>query len=318
MQFDFLFFLLFFMPTCIACNHKSDTRRGLEYHKKRYCPKIFKATATPLAVSDFHFDHRNIRSTISAKIRRVEGDSDVAEEKANLRQVLNQTDDYHESFSPTHYSVDAASECQDAAPSSPPIASPLPPEDGGLRRLPADLHRRTARAYTSTCAPSQGAGGVTDELLGASIIRNPSDDGLDWVLFYVNMFVDRDMFMRFLGGAVGHCKLLGQAFSSSQIQAKPLQEEDLRDDDDNGDMAEPANHDLDVEDVDDDRPDVEEEDEDFDYRRKSGPGEDSEDDKSGEDEECSEDGQGEGSAGEDGDNDRHMEDSDGGDEDYDE
>ncbi|THG93150.1 hypothetical protein EW026_g8010 [Hermanssonia centrifuga] len=46
--------------------------------------------------------------------------------------------------------------------------------------------------------------GKTLELLGPSIVRPSSDDDEDWVYYYVNMFVDRDMFMRYLGGGVGH------------------------------------------------------------------------------------------------------------------
>jgi len=47
------------------------------------------------------------------------------------------------------------------------------------------------------------AHGQTDEYLGMSVIR-PLENDLDWVVYYVNMFVDRDMFMRYLGGGVGH------------------------------------------------------------------------------------------------------------------
>ncbi|KAG2070620.1 hypothetical protein BDR04DRAFT_1155262 [Suillus decipiens] len=44
--------------------------------------------------------------------------------------------------------------------------------------------------------------GHPEGLLIPTIGRHKSDP--DWVLYYVNMFVDRDMFMRFRGGAVGH------------------------------------------------------------------------------------------------------------------
>ncbi|KAF6743071.1 hypothetical protein DFP72DRAFT_1053502 [Ephemerocybe angulata] len=37
-----------------------------------------------------------------------------------------------------------------------------------------------------------------------SIARPESDGNLDWNYFNINMFVDRDMFMRFRGGGVGH------------------------------------------------------------------------------------------------------------------
>lgn len=48
------------------------------------------------------------------------------------------------------------------------------------------------------------AGGRTVEYLGPSIIRKQSEGNEDWVNYYVNCFVDRDMFMRFRGGGVGH------------------------------------------------------------------------------------------------------------------
>ncbi|KAJ3002471.1 hypothetical protein NUW54_g5831 [Trametes sanguinea] len=51
------------------------------------------------------------------------------------------------------------------------------------------------------------AEGRTRSLLGPSMLARhasePQDDS-DWERFYVNRFVDRDMFMRYLGGAVGH------------------------------------------------------------------------------------------------------------------
>ncbi|KAI8973085.1 hypothetical protein BD414DRAFT_425210 [Trametes punicea] len=49
------------------------------------------------------------------------------------------------------------------------------------------------------------AEGHTSCLLGASLLaRSISDGHQDWERYYVNRFVDRDMFMRYLGGAVGH------------------------------------------------------------------------------------------------------------------
>ncbi|KAF8223514.1 hypothetical protein L208DRAFT_1102319, partial [Tricholoma matsutake] len=42
--------------------------------------------------------------------------------------------------------------------------------------------------------------GKTDGLLGPSIACPLKDNDQDWQYFYVNMFVDRDMFMRFRGG----------------------------------------------------------------------------------------------------------------------
>ncbi|PSR76359.1 hypothetical protein PHLCEN_2v8499 [Hermanssonia centrifuga] len=46
--------------------------------------------------------------------------------------------------------------------------------------------------------------GKTDTLLPDSIVRQPSEGNEDWAYYYVNIFVDRDMFMRFLGGGIGH------------------------------------------------------------------------------------------------------------------
>lgn len=51
------------------------------------------------------------------------------------------------------------------------------------------------------------AHGTSSCYLGPSIAREFSDEELgdmDWNFFYVNMFVDRDMVIRFLGGGVGH------------------------------------------------------------------------------------------------------------------
>lgn len=46
--------------------------------------------------------------------------------------------------------------------------------------------------------------GRTDGLLPPSIARLLHENNEDWKFYYVNMFVDRDMFMRFRGGGVGH------------------------------------------------------------------------------------------------------------------
>ncbi|KIJ40567.1 hypothetical protein M422DRAFT_256540 [Sphaerobolus stellatus SS14] len=47
--------------------------------------------------------------------------------------------------------------------------------------------------------------GETDTLLpGHSIGRSPTDPTLDFNHYYINRFVDRDMYMRYLGGGVGH------------------------------------------------------------------------------------------------------------------
>ncbi|KAG2123248.1 hypothetical protein DEU56DRAFT_688107, partial [Suillus clintonianus] len=44
----------------------------------------------------------------------------------------------------------------------------------------------------------------TYSLLPPSIARQPRDLDADFNWYYVNQFVDRDMFMRFRGGGVGH------------------------------------------------------------------------------------------------------------------
>ncbi|KAF8121257.1 hypothetical protein EV363DRAFT_1568842 [Boletus edulis] len=46
--------------------------------------------------------------------------------------------------------------------------------------------------------------GHTSELLGPSIARQKEDGDEDWQSFDVNIFADRDTFMRFHGGGVGH------------------------------------------------------------------------------------------------------------------
>ncbi|KAG1734017.1 hypothetical protein EDD22DRAFT_766153, partial [Suillus occidentalis] len=46
--------------------------------------------------------------------------------------------------------------------------------------------------------------GRTDQLLVDSFVRCKADLGKDWLYFYVNMFVDRDMFMHYQGGGIGH------------------------------------------------------------------------------------------------------------------
>ncbi|KAJ7218251.1 hypothetical protein B0H12DRAFT_1001581, partial [Mycena haematopus] len=52
------------------------------------------------------------------------------------------------------------------------------------------------------------ASGCTTELLSSQSIGRLPRDGLkddeDWRYYYVNFFVDRDMYMRYIGGGVGH------------------------------------------------------------------------------------------------------------------
>ncbi|KAG2150800.1 hypothetical protein DEU56DRAFT_688426, partial [Suillus clintonianus] len=46
--------------------------------------------------------------------------------------------------------------------------------------------------------------GHTHALLPPSIARPTHDNNEDWTFFYVNMFINQDMMMRFQGGGVGH------------------------------------------------------------------------------------------------------------------
>ncbi|PPQ73255.1 hypothetical protein CVT24_009970 [Panaeolus cyanescens] len=75
--------------------------------------------------------------------------------------------------------------------------------------------------------------GTTDAYLGSSIARNEEhqrniEDDEDYRYHYVNMFVDRDMFMRFMGGGIGHkatnpytTSLLPAFLQSSAQQSAP-------------------------------------------------------------------------------------------------
>ncbi|KAF8554688.1 hypothetical protein OG21DRAFT_1508697 [Imleria badia] len=44
--------------------------------------------------------------------------------------------------------------------------------------------------------------GEMDELLGPSFVQREEDSDEDWRAFYVNIFADHDMFMRFRGGGI--------------------------------------------------------------------------------------------------------------------
>ncbi|KAG1822053.1 uncharacterized protein BJ212DRAFT_1264972 [Suillus subaureus] len=46
--------------------------------------------------------------------------------------------------------------------------------------------------------------GSTGNLLPPSIARQPHDGGMDYSWYYVNQFVDCDMFMQFCGSGIGH------------------------------------------------------------------------------------------------------------------
>ncbi|KJA14473.1 hypothetical protein HYPSUDRAFT_114921, partial [Hypholoma sublateritium FD-334 SS-4] len=51
--------------------------------------------------------------------------------------------------------------------------------------------------------PAFHYGGTDQFLSGVSIARN-EDEYDDYRYFYVNIFVDRDMYMRYAGGGIGH------------------------------------------------------------------------------------------------------------------
>ncbi|KAJ7626822.1 hypothetical protein FB45DRAFT_868107 [Roridomyces roridus] len=53
----------------------------------------------------------------------------------------------------------------------------------------------------------------------------------DWRYYYVNIFVDRDMYMRYRGGGVGHCQVPVEERDSASADADEGDEEDLEVDD---------------------------------------------------------------------------------------
>ncbi|KAI0641472.1 hypothetical protein C8Q79DRAFT_1014402 [Trametes meyenii] len=52
--------------------------------------------------------------------------------------------------------------------------------------------------------PAFAYGTTLDRLGPSRLARRPSDEDEDYEYYYVGIFVDRDMFMRYLGGGVGH------------------------------------------------------------------------------------------------------------------
>ncbi|QRV81754.1 hypothetical protein RhiJN_09769 [Ceratobasidium sp. AG-Ba] len=46
--------------------------------------------------------------------------------------------------------------------------------------------------------------GISSNLLNGPSVATDNEES-DWNYYYVNLFVDRDMLMRYLGGGVGHC-----------------------------------------------------------------------------------------------------------------
>ncbi|KAG5633723.1 hypothetical protein H0H81_005707 [Sphagnurus paluster] len=56
----------------------------------------------------------------------------------------------------------------------------------------------------SHVTPAFAAGKTTKLLPAVHTVARPSDTCEDWVNFYVNIFVDRDMIFRYIGGGIGH------------------------------------------------------------------------------------------------------------------
>ncbi|KAF5382541.1 hypothetical protein D9615_002821 [Tricholomella constricta] len=72
--------------------------------------------------------------------------------------------------------------------------------------------------------PSFASGTTSDLLPAQHTTARPSTSMDDWINFYVNIFVDRDMFFRYLGGGIGHLVPL-------QVSEDPDDEEPAPDDD---------------------------------------------------------------------------------------
>ncbi|KAJ7247385.1 hypothetical protein B0H12DRAFT_1211224 [Mycena haematopus] len=72
------------------------------------------------------------------------------------------------------------------------------------------------------------ASGRTTELLSSQSIGHLPRDGLkddeDWRYYYVNFFVDRDMYMRYIGGGVGHYQI---PIPAEEEPAPPDDEDDV-------------------------------------------------------------------------------------------
>ncbi|KAF9783667.1 hypothetical protein BJ322DRAFT_1109524 [Thelephora terrestris] len=57
-------------------------------------------------------------------------------------------------------------------------------------------------------------------------VARPIDEKEDWVNFYVNIFVDRDMFVRYLGGGIGHLEQFPPANNDNEITYEYGDEDD--------------------------------------------------------------------------------------------
>ncbi|KAG6851480.1 hypothetical protein C0991_008690 [Blastosporella zonata] len=80
--------------------------------------------------------------------------------------------------------------------------------------------------------PTFTAGKSSDLLTAQRTAARPAGVTKDWLNFYVNVFVDRDMFFRYLGGGIGH---LSPAINSdedpSDNEDPEVMPEDYRDND---------------------------------------------------------------------------------------
>ncbi|KAG6806967.1 hypothetical protein H0H92_009333 [Tricholoma furcatifolium] len=63
--------------------------------------------------------------------------------------------------------------------------------------------------------------GRTTEFLGHSMARRSDEKDQDYERYYVNMFVDRDMYMRYTGGGIGH-RNTREATSHFEVEMKRL------------------------------------------------------------------------------------------------
>ncbi|KAJ7085599.1 hypothetical protein C8R44DRAFT_901648 [Mycena epipterygia] len=70
--------------------------------------------------------------------------------------------------------------------------------------------------------------GRTSELLPKSIARRPEENDEDYLYYYVNCFVDRDMFMRYCDHAIGH-KTMKTTANSSPGRSTTVDEDDEMD-----------------------------------------------------------------------------------------
>ncbi|KAG2337034.1 hypothetical protein BDR05DRAFT_846153, partial [Suillus weaverae] len=97
--------------------------------------------------------------------------------------------------------------------------------------------------------------GQTDQLLTDSFVQHEADLGKDWLYFYVNIFVDKDMFMCYWGGSIGH-KISRGWDKFLQADGAEVNEEDEEEDDEEEDTDE-----EDAKEDDTDEEDAEEDDE---------------------------------------------------------